>query len=605
MSESETELTPLSKWGLRIIGAGILAVLVLVGFKKGIIPTPGFSQPTVIESNTQLAENNDPVSASIAANTAKLPLPSMRPANVSGPEIRFEQWFWIAQLGCNLANGGITPMEGSLMAKHGVNLKMVWNDITPKMRENFIAFAAAHAGGNSQPTEGAHFYAVMGDQAAQEIGPINEQLKKYGPDYQAEIVYSCGRSNGEDALMGPASWKSNPRNALGGLVSVAPKEGDWNIVVKWARDNNLPINPDDQTWSADAVNFYSPADYMDAAEKYITNTCEDRRVVKGGILTKETKNVCINAVSTWTPADVNIAEKRGGLVRIVSTKEYSGQMPNVVIGLKKWNQENRQLVVNMIRAFGEAGDQALAYEDALKRAAEASATVWGNSQSADWIMKYYKGVQEKDVTGTIVDLGGSRVHNLADNMRWFGLNPGSANKFAATYTVFGNIIHELYPKLLPRVPPVSEVLNTSYLEEAAKLSKVTVAETSTFAGGNISDVTSNQEVHIEFQTGSAVLTPRAEVQLRDLLDNLVVAGDLAIEISGHTDNVGTPDKNQALSEARAFAVKRWLQAQAPNDFMERRFSRVVGYGQDKPLEPNSTPAGRSHNRRVEIVLGRQ
>lgn len=405
--------------------------------------------------------------------------------------------------------------------------------------------------------------------------------------------------------MGPASWKSNPKNALGGLVAAAPREGDWNIVIKWARDNNLPVNPSEGTWSQDALNFFFASTYTDAAQKYVEGYCEDRPIVKDGKLTKEKKRVCIDAVATWTPGDVTIAENRGGLVRVVSTREYSGQMPNVVIGLRKWNQDNREAVVNMIRAFGEAGDQALAYEEALVRAAEVSSKIWGSSQSADWILKYYRGTTERDKQNTLVDLGGSRVHNLADNARWFGLNSGSASKFAATYTVFGNIVHELYPDLLPEVPPVNEVLNTSYLEEAMKLSKVTKAEETQFAGGNIRDITSTQAVHIEFETGSAALTPKAEAQLSDLSRNFVVAGDLAIEISGHTDNTGNPESNQSLSEARAFAIKRWLQQKAPNDFTDRRFAKVVGYGQDKPIEPNSTATGRARNRRVEIVLGRQ
>ena len=606
MSERENELTPLATWSLRFIGAALLVVVVFFTQQKWHwIPTPKFMQSKVIESSAQLAVNNDPVAASLTENVKKLPLPSKRPAVVQGPEIRFERWFWNAHMPCDLAVGGKTPTEGSLMAKYGVNLKMVWNDVTPKMQENIAAFATALASGDPQPTVGAHFVSVMGDQGEGFLGPLNKQLSRLGKDYVAEVFYSCGRSNGEDAFMGPASWKSNPQNAIGGMVSAVITEGDWNIVIKWARDNNIPVNPDEKVYDPQALNFHNPADYMAAAEDYILNKCEDLPVVSKGKKTGETKNVCIDAVSTWTPADVNVATKRGGLVRIVSTKEYSGQMPNIVIGIRKWNRDNREAVVNMIRAFGEAGDQVLAHSDALYRAAEASAEIYDNSQTPAWIVKYYKGVTERDAQKTLVDLGGSRAHNLADNLRWFGVSNSGSNMFCASYTVFGNIVHELYPERLSDRAPCKDILNTEYLREAAQKSTVTLAEAPTFSGGAVRDVISTQRVYITFQVGSAELTPTAERQLNDILQNLQISNDLAIELSGHTDNTGTVSGNQALSEARAFAVKRWLQKSSPTDFPERRFSKVVGEGQDRPAEPNSTSAGREKNRRVEIVLGRQ
>lgn len=595
---------------VRIVKKFVLpALVVFFGAKwamaNGFVPTPGFMKSKQIESSAQLAVNNDRISASLASNVAKLPLPSRRPANVSGPEIRFERWFWNAHLPCDLAVGGKVPTEGSLMAKYGVNLKMVWNDVTPKMQENLVTFATALSEGNSQPTEGATFVSIMGDQAAGFLGPINEQLRRLGPDYVAEVVYSCGRSNGEDQMQGPASWKSNPQNAIGGTVCTVVREGDWNISIKWAKDNSIAVNPDDKTYDPTALNFMNTTDFNEAATKFVTGATETRPVVKNGRKTGETKEISCDAVSTWTPADVTVAMERGGVVRIVSTKEYSGQMPNVIIGIKKWNRDNRELVVNMIRAFGEAGDQVLAFEDAQLRAAEASSDIYDRTQTPQWILKYYRGVQERDKQNVLVDLGGSRAHNLADNLRWFGLKSGSTNLFCATYTVFGDIVKELYPTLLPKYPKCKEILNTEYLAEAAKLSTVTEAETATFTGGEVRDVVSNQRVYINFRVGSAELTPAAEQQLETILQNLGVAGDLAIEITGHTDSDGSMATNQTLSEQRAFAVKEYLQAKAPNDFPEKRFSKVAGYGSERALVPNTDAAAKAKNRRVEIVLGRQ
>ncbi|MEQ1839943.1 MAG: OmpA family protein [Verrucomicrobiales bacterium] len=605
MHKQKRELTGFARILLyMVLPAVLLFTGVKYGMSSGLIPTPGFMQSKVIESKTELARNNDPVAASIADNVPHLDLPTRQVVSVNGPEIRFGRWFWNAHLSCDYANGGKLPTRGSLTAKYGVNLHMKWNDVTPELQNGLVAFATAYAAGDPNPTDGYHFVSIMGDQAAGFLGPINEQLRRLGADYVAEVVYSCGRSNGEDALMGPASWKSNPQNAIGGVVATVIREGDWNIVVKWARDNNIPVNPDEKTYDPDALNFLNAPEYVEAGKMYIEGRCEPLPVVKAGRKTGEIKEACVDAVASWTPVDVNVATEKGGLVRIVSTKEYSGQMPVTVIGIRKWNRENRVHVVNMIRAFGEAGDQVLAFEDARLRAAQASSDIYDNSQTPEWILKYYNGVQERDLQRTLVDLGGSRAHNLSDNLRWFGVN-GNSNMFCATYNVFGNIVKELYPEMLPKYPECREILNTDYIEEAAKLSKVTTAETPTFTGGEVRDIVSSEKVYINFRSGSAELTPEAERELNRIKDNLLIANELAIELSGHTDNTGTMDGNQRLSEDRALAVKRWLQSQSTRDFPDRRFSRVVGYGQDRTIESNSTATGRAKNRRVEIVLGRQ
>ncbi|MGE5243699.1 MAG: OmpA family protein [Betaproteobacteria bacterium] len=72
-----------------------------------------------------------------------------------------------------------------------------------------------------------------------------------------------------------------------------------------------------------------------------------------------------------------------------------------------------------------------------------------------------------------------------------------------------------------------------------------------------------------------------------------------IEIEGHTDNVGPADVNQKIGLERAEAVKRYLyeQYQIPLHKIS-----VISYGEDKPVAPNKTKAGRAQNRRVVIKV---
>jgi OOP family OmpA-OmpF porin len=311
----------------------------------------------------------------------------------------------------------------------------------------------------------------------------------------------------------------------------------------------------------------------------------------------------VNGVVTWTPGDVNVATKRGGLVSIVSTKQYSSQMPNVLIGIDKWMQQNRPLVEGMLQAFFEGGDQVKSNDEALKRAAAISAVVYHESDAGYW-EKYFRGVVEKDKQGLMVDLGGSSVNNLADNLLLFGLQPGSQNLFAATYKVFGDIVVSQYPELVPNYPPAEQITDTSYVQALVKkAAPTTQAERPAFdAVQPVKSVVSRKSWQINFDSGKATFAPEAQKELDQLLRDLLVASATAVEVHGHTDAAGAPDANMRLSEERSFAVKQWLEQKAPVNFPAGRV-RVFAHGQTNPVAPNSTPDGRAKNRRVEIVIG--
>ncbi|MFL6290833.1 MAG: OmpA family protein, partial [Thermoanaerobaculia bacterium] len=118
----------------------------------------------------------------------------------------------------------------------------------------------------------------------------------------------------------------------------------------------------------------------------------------------------------------------------------------------------------------------------------------------------------------------------------------------------------------------------------------------------VRDVVSRRAWQINFDSGRSTFSGSAERELQQLLNDLLVAGGTAVEIHGHTDNVGNPQSNMNLSEERAFAVKQWLERQSPVNFPEGRI-RIFSHGQENPVAPNSTDEGRAKNRRVEVVLG--
>ena len=584
------------------IAVTVAIIGALVG-AKWLIMDSGLLMKKKVKQSEEIGKIDLPTAPANASSTVEaVEMPSDNAANINSKEVRWLLWAWNAQMGLLFANGGANTTEGSLMAKQGVNLHLSRQDDVSQMQAALIKFAKEYKD-DENTKEGAQFVTIMGDGSAAFLAGVNPELEKLGKDYRAQVIYSCGKSQGEDKLMGPPSWKLNPQNAKGSTVTAYLRDGDWNIAVKWCADNNIKVNPDEKTYDPEAMNFINPESYIDASQKYISGYTEERAVVKNGKATGEKKTVHVDGVATWTPGDVMIAEKKGGLVSIVSTKEYRSQMPCVLIGIKKFCEDNRDVVEKMITGIAQGGDQVKSYSTALNKAGDISAKVYGEEDGAYWV-KYYNGTIQKDKQGNDVELGGSAVSNLADNMELFGLAPGSTNVFGIVYTTFGNIVKKLYPELMPSFPPVDDILDLSYVKNViAKSGTLAAADKTTFTEGEITQKVAEKSWNIEFESGSAKLTAKAAKDLELLFNDLVVANNLKVEIHGHTDNAGDPAKNMTLSEQRAFAVKQWLEAKSPNNFPEGRVS-ILAHGQTNPVVPNDTPEGKAKNRRVTIVMGK-
>jgi OOP family OmpA-OmpF porin len=103
---------------------------------------------------------------------------------------------------------------------------------------------------------------------------------------------------------------------------------------------------------------------------------------------------------------------------------------------------------------------------------------------------------------------------------------------------------------------------------------------------------------IRFETQEYVITQSAYTTLDYIADILRRNPDYKLEITGHTDNQGTVEDNQLLSEKRASAVRNYLLSKGVEE--SRLSSRGMGAGQ--PVASNETEAGRAGNRRVEFVV---
>lgn len=134
---------------------------------------------------------------------------------------------------------------------------------------------------------------------------------------------------------------------------------------------------------------------------------------------------------------------------------------------------------------------------------------------------------------------------------------------------------------------------TEQMRERLKQQLNQVLQTTETARGlivNMSDVL--------FDFNKYSLKPDAKVKLAKVSGILLAYPNLTLQVEGYTDNVGSDEYNQKLSEERAKAVRDFLVSQSVPDTN----ISATGYGESNPIADNSTNAGRAQNRRVQLVV---
>jgi OmpA-OmpF porin, OOP family len=136
---------------------------------------------------------------------------------------------------------------------------------------------------------------------------------------------------------------------------------------------------------------------------------------------------------------------------------------------------------------------------------------------------------------------------------------------------------------------LSQVKNGKYLELTGKDLSMIPAESG-------QKITLN---NIFFEFGKANLEPESYSELNRLIEFLNSNKSIQVEVSGHTDSIGSDETNNRLSLGRADAVKTYLLDKGklpPNRIVTR------GYGKTRPIASNDTEAGQQANRRVEFLI---
>jgi OmpA-OmpF porin, OOP family len=586
------KMKPLAKGLLAgTVALSVFGVLVVVNAKTNWFK-PG------AEVQASIPSGLTPITGSTASNAPTVPVilnKSNVPVQTAATGV-IESIPWLATMGLLFANGGPQTTEGSLMAGQGLNFQIQRQNMYGKMQENMLKFAQGVKDGVANP-EGTAFVVIMGDGTPGFASSLQPRMAAMGQSL--EVIGAIGFSAGEDKFLVDKKFSGSPNAARGILVAAVPMDGDYNIVVTWAAQSGIPINVDPKTYDKNAINFTFVDDFTVADQKFISGATEERAIVENGRLTGAKITVTVGGTATWTPGDVNVFTNRNNVVTIASTREYSKQMPAVIIGNRDWNRAHPEAVKGLLRAALTGSDMVRSSEAALRQAGAISAAVYQEQDPAYWV-RYAKGVETKDRQGNTIRLGGSRVINLADNKPLFGLG-GQSNLFKRIYTMFGDHNAAYFQATNATYPAYESVVNTTYLD--ALLAETPQAQASvveTYNPNATGETVADGSFQIGFDTGSATISPSSMAELERVLNQTAITS-LSVEIRGHTDDVGNADANQLLSQKRAEAVRAYFMTKAASSFPEGRIV-ARGYGDTTPAADNATEDGRAQNRRVQIIL---
>ena len=580
-------------------GAIILALALILGCLY--VAARQFGIMEKLTPKTDVSKTEQTIERTEDIKRENLPATDVKPPTPTkdDPEVTIGLWTWQAASPVVDAVGGVGKSgdhPDSLLFQAGIkNTRIVIENDTSKQVE-------ALAANNMQ------FVTTTGDQAAVDIAGANKLLR----GNKAKVVWSGGYSSGEDCLMGPESWKKDPQTARGALIVTAVPYCDFNVAVNWAADNKIPVNADEKVYNPDAINFVNASDHIEASQKFISNAKVSLKNVK----TNQMEDRNIDAVATWTPGDVMAAQGRSSvdyksksekLQKIISTEQYSAMMPHILFANEDFIKKHPEYVETLLRCFARAGAKIKGDPNYFKtRVAALNAQVFNlEGKGPSFWAKYYDIVNENGV-----NLGGSRVNDIADNRHLFGLDGAKGltdSVFGISYNEHAKRLQKLLPDRMPTITPVDQVVDLTFIKKMADEAGQVKTETGNSTQTNSADTVVKANFEINFDSGSSELKPAELAKLNEIRSLLIRASNTKIIVEGHTDNAGDAGKNIELSKSRAQSVWTWLKASDESrvNINDQRIISVDGYGSLNPVagtKEAQTTEERSKNRRVTIIL---
>lgn len=181
-----------------------------------------------------------------------------------------------------------------------------------------------------------------------------------------------------------------------------------------------------------------------------------------------------------------------------------------------------------------------------------------------------------------------------------GLDPVSDTIDLSTYGV-GQTMRKEYI-LKPTKPKQLTDAEGNWIDESGRILPSNAEDSmliEMYNNGQLADMVKKESILFDF--GKTTLREESMKVLDKLGRLLRLKPEIKLDLAAHTDNIGSDQANQLLSENRAEAVRKYLLSiKAPEAQLEAH-----GYGESQPIAPNTTEVGRQQNRRVEIKFNKK
>jgi outer membrane protein OmpA-like peptidoglycan-associated protein len=197
-------------------------------------------------------------------------------------------------------------------------------------------------------------------------------------------------------------------------------------------------------------------------------------------------------------------------------------------------------------------------------------------------------------------LSGLKLTPFADNAQFYGLTGGKAH-----YETLFDTAFVIWRKkgLVTRPVDAKDWADTRFISALAQAYPGQAIQEPAIAARPASAndrAIINKQIQIHFTPGSDVIMEGSYFVLDALGETMTSFGNTYLRVEGNTDSTGSPGANLTLSERRALAVKNYILKNFPN-IQAVRF-QTIGRGEENPVAPNTTEAGRQLNRRTDIKV---
>jgi len=521
----------------------LLSKLLITGILVGSSITAYHTYGGMLQAT---AEPSLPKPTAPHATPSALALAAPAPADSKDRPLRVALSQWPGHMALLVAAGGLRTQPGSIAAKEGLDLEIV-----------FIEDA---------PTKNAALQSGEVDFVWETV----DELPTAMSGYRAKGV--------EAAVFLQIDW------SRGGDACVASKEVQKVEDLVGRKSAVLMFSPDHTLFEFMVGNSRLTREQVSEVRKATKFSLDDVSYARKVFEKREVDVACL-----WEPEVTLALASRPGAHLLFSTADATELVADTLLSRKSFLDAHQDVAQKLARVWF-AG--AAAGNRDKPAAAKLISTVASRFKDE---LGYEK---------TLASLEWVKWTGLADNVKLFGLD-GSAPGFDRVYNQADGIWigypqAEIKDRFAPSVLRDSRAVQSIWEAAGKPVAKLEQAFQQDEARNGAALFT--KPVSIGFDSGSDLLGAEAMAVLnQQVLPQLQIAGGMYARVEGNTDSIGDYAANQALSQRRAAAIVAYLISRGIP--AERLVAR--GNGPAAPIASNRTPEGRAQNRRTDVLFIRR